>query len=214
MPRNTGRYEVSADEDFEPGSNGAVLKNFYGITSQSKIEALEGFELNRVEKELIETIEPDHKFTSKDICNIHKMWLGDIYPSAGKYRSVSMSKGGFLFAVPNLIDSLMKNFEKKYLRKYTPCSTQDTEELALALAIVHLEFILIHPFREGNGRVARLLSDLMVMQAGREPLNYLPISHERNQEGFKNYILAIHVGVSEDYGPIKKIFKKLLELKR
>ncbi len=31
---------------------------------------------------------------------------------------------------------------------------------------VHEELVLIHPFREGNGRVARLLSTLMAFQAG------------------------------------------------
>jgi len=37
---------------------------------------------------------------------------------------------------------------------------------ATALAEVHAELILIHPFREGNGRLARLLALLMALQAG------------------------------------------------
>ena len=37
--------------------------------------------------------------------------------------------------------------------------------IAAALAIVHAELILIHPFRDGNGRLARMLSTLMGLQA-------------------------------------------------
>lgn len=34
------------------------------------------------------------------------------------------------------------------------------------LAIIHAEFLLIHPFREGNGRLARWLAELMCLQSG------------------------------------------------
>lgn len=70
---------------------------------------------------------------------------------------------------------------------------------------------LYHPFREGNGRIARLLADLMSMQSRRPPLNYGAIDRTENEHGFAQYILAIHAGVSLNYEPIKKIFKMLLE---
>jgi cell filamentation protein len=46
------------------------------------------------------------------------------------------------------------------------------EHLAQSLATVHVEFVLIHPFREGNGRVGRLLAVLMGLQAGLPPLYF------------------------------------------
>ena len=48
----------------------------------------------------------------------------------------------------------------------------DTKRLVRALARTHAEFILIHPFREGNGRLARLLNTLMAFQAGLPGLDY------------------------------------------
>lgn len=105
----------------------------------------------------------------------------------------------------------MAQFEKDFLAEYTPCHYSDKDELALALGIVHVELVLIHPFREGNGRVARLLSDLMSMQAKMPPLNYALIDQTINQKGFQQYILAIHAGMDSDYKPIKKIFKTLLD---
>ena len=64
---------------------------------------------------------------------------------------------------------------------------------------------------QGNGRTARLLADVMAMQAKKPSLNYLPIDQTENQQGFEKYILAIHAGVSGNYEPMKNIFKILLE---
>lgn len=209
--KNSGRYCVPSDEDFEPGSNNEVLKNNFGITSADKIAVIEGQELERTELELLDIFDKNHQFTAEDICDIHELWLSDVYPSAGKYRSVSMSKGDFLFAAPNRIESSMQKFEKQYLTKYTPCHYSDIHELAAALGIVHVELILIHPFREGNGRTARLLADLMTTQAGKSPINFASIDQTKNVEGFKQYIIAIHAGVAGNYKPIEEIFRKLLE---
>ena len=210
--KDTKRYTVPTDEDFEPGSDNEVLKNKFGIKLKVEIEDLEGRELVRVENELVDIFDQGHKFTANDICEIHKRWLGNVYPSAGKYRSVSMSKDGFPFAAPNQLDKLMDKFEKEYLKKYTPCHCNDANKLALAVGIVHVEFIIIHPFREGNGRTARLIADLMVMQSNRSPLIYSPIDRTKNQKGFDNYIQAIHAGFNGDYQPIQQIFLGLLEL--
>lgn len=117
--KNSGRYTVPSDEDFEPGSDGEVLKNLLGIKSKAQIEALEAKELERAENELLD-INADHQFTAEDICNIHELWLGDIYPFAGKYRSVNMSKDDFQFATSSRIKPLMATLETNYLHQYTP----------------------------------------------------------------------------------------------
>lgn len=209
--KNSDRYNVPTNEDYEPGSNNQVLKNYLGATSKESIENLEAEELERAEIELLKIFDDNYKFTAEDISNIHELWLGDIYPSAGKYRTVNMEKDGFLFARADFIPSLMTKFESEYLAKYTPCHYTDLDELALALGIIHVEFIVIHPFREGNGRTARLLADLMVMQAKRPPLDFSAIDQTTNLKGFEQYIAAIHAGFNGNYTAIQKIFKLLLK---
>lgn len=212
MKKST-RYSVPTNEDYEPGSNNEVLKNLLGATSKEGIENLEMRELERTEIELINIYNEDHRFTTKDICNIHELWLGDIYPFAGKFRTVNLEKDGFLFARADFIPSLMKKFESEYLSKYTPCHFPNIDDLAYALGVVHVEFIVIHPFREGNGRTARLLVDLMAMQAKRPPLNYSGIEQINNPKGFEQYIRAIHAGFNGNYEPIREAFKSLLQTK-
>ena len=71
-----------------------------------------------------------------------------------------------MFAPAAQLPKLVKSFEKNHLKKYTPCDGMDFAHLAEAIAVVHVELILIHPFREGNGRLARLLADVMAVQGG------------------------------------------------
>lgn len=212
LMKNSDRYKVPSEEDYELGSK-EVLKNYLGITKKLEIEAAEFQKFKEAEAELIKIFDFNHRFTAQDICNIHELWLGDIYAFAGKYRSVMMSKDGFPFAAPNCIAAAMKVFEKKYLAQYTPCHFRDDNELALALGITHVELILIHPFREGNGRTARLLADLMMLQANRPMLNFTLIDQFYNPDGFKDYILAIQASVGEEYGAIKEIFLRLIREK-
>jgi cell filamentation protein len=44
--------------------------------------------------------------------------------------------------------------------------TASLDQMAMAIAVVHAELLLIHPFRDGNGRLARWVADVMAIQAG------------------------------------------------
>jgi cell filamentation protein len=74
------------------------------------------------------------------------------------------------------------------------------------LAIVHTELILTHPFRDGNGRWARLLAMLMGLQAGLPALDFGGIGGAKKREE----IAAVHTGLSRDYDPMTKIFREVI----
>lgn len=148
-----------------------------------------------------------HRFTAKDVCHIHEVWLGDIYEWAGKYRQVNISKGDFPFAGAAQVPKLMRDFERGVLKKFTPCNFKSPEEVARAIATVHVELVLIHPFREGNGRAARLLADLMALQANLPPLNYWGIRGKKRQA----YFHSVQEGMSRNYSPMTEIFIGVLK---
>jgi len=91
-------------------------------------------------------------------------------------------------------------------KEFTPCNFKTLEEVAKAIATVHVELVLIHPFREGNGRAARLLADLMAMQANYPPLDYGGIRGKKRQE----YFHAVQEGLSRNYEPMTSIFISVL----
>ena len=83
-----------------------------------------------------------------------------------------MSKGGFLFPSALFIPQSMQFFEDEILKKL-PDTYPDKASLAKDVAIVHGELLFIHPFREGNGRTARILANLMVRKQGYEGLRFV-----------------------------------------
>ena len=206
--KRIGRYDLNGLEEaqFEPGSRGRVLKNLLGIRRKREMDQIETKEHLRALEELLEIYNEKHRFMVSDVCQMHKIWLGSIYSWAGKYRQINLSKGKFPFAPAREIPRLMQEFEKGPLREYTPCHLESGVKTARALAVVHAELMLIHPFREGNGRVGRMLAVLMALQAGLPPLDFRGILGRRKQE----YFSAVQSGLSGNYKPMEDIFESVI----
>lgn len=203
----SGRYTATGSEaEFEPGSRGRVLRNRLGITSVRAIQREESEALLAATQHLIDDVTVDHRFTADDICSMHRRWLGGIYEWAGQYRSVNIAKGEFMFAAAAQVPRLMQQFERGPLRLYTPCKMASAEEQAAALAIVHAEFILIHPFREGNGRCGRLVAMLMALQAGLPALDFGGIRGAKKRA----YIAAVHAAMDRHYEPMTAVFRAVI----
>jgi cell filamentation protein len=162
-----GRYDVSGlvEAQYEAGSQNMVLRNLLGIIDPDEMDRMEARALVKATDRLIREYDQEHQFTAADICYLHKTWLGEIYEWAGRYRKINITKDDFTFAMAAQIHKLMEQFERNQLAQYTPCEFKNRKEVVKALAEVHTELLLIHPFREGNGRVARLLSVLMALEA-------------------------------------------------
>jgi cell filamentation protein len=192
------RYQVYGPEgEFQPGSNGLVLRNLAGITSPDDMDELELRLLGELYDEVLVQSPSNQALKVADLKRWHRLWLGNVYAWAGQERSVNLGKGGFQFATASLLPGLLRDFERQFLTRWTPCSNLDDEGLVHAIAVTHVELIIIHPFREGNGRLSRLLADVMAVQAGHQPLDYS--SWEQRKAA---YISAIHAGFSGNYDPM------------
>lgn len=207
--KKDGRYDVSGlpEAQFEPGSNEQVLKNRLGIKSTKVMDDTEAHALERAMVKLVGNYNERYRFTAADIRAIHKSWLGDIYEWAGEYRQVNVSKGDFPFAAANRVPSLMEEFERDVLARRTPCNSKERAEIVSALAEAHVELVLIHPFREGNGRMARVLSTLMALQAGLPLLDFGLIAGERKA----TYFTAVQAGLDKNYKPMEQLFAGIIE---
>jgi cell filamentation protein len=202
------RYDISGlvEAQFEPGSHRLVLKNLLGIRRKREMDRLEGLEQLRALRELIKIYGKSHQFAAADICRIHRIWLKNIYPWAGKYRQVNLTKNNFTFAAANQVARLMEELERGPLREFTPCRFDTIDKRVKALAVVHTELVLIHPFRDGNGRVARLLATLMALQAELPPLDFGSLKGYRR----KAYYTAIRAGLDRDYKPMEDVFNGVI----
>ena len=207
--KKDARYDVSGlvEAQFEPGSDERVLRNRLGIKSPMEMDVAETRALETAMVEFVSKFNEKHCFVAADIREIHRRWLGGIYDWAGEYRRVNVSKGEFPFAAAARVPDLMTEFETDVLSRLTPCNFKDRAAIARALAETHVELVLIHPFREGNGRAARVLSILMALQAGLPLLDFSSIAEEKKQD----YFAAVQAGLDRSYALMEWLFAEIIE---
>jgi Fic family protein len=107
--------------------------------------------------------------TEKDILELHRLFYYRIDPEhAGHYRdrNVIITGTDYLPPTPAEIPGCMAAFmaEVHALRQ---------QHSVVCAAQLHLKLVTIHPFVDGNGRTARLLMNLALMQAG-YPITVIP----------------------------------------
>lgn len=127
-------------------------ENKLGITSNvelareeerlTKLRALELYDMG-----LLDTFEVG---TFAGLAKIHGYLFQDVYEFAGEPRTVNISKGSFRFASVMYLGSALRAIDKM------PQSTFDQ------IVEKYVEMNVAHPFREGNGRSARIWLDCML----------------------------------------------------
>jgi cell filamentation protein len=189
----------------QPGSRGRVLLNRLGLTSKRALDLAEAQALARVQESYYARLTARTRFTATLIRQMHQDWLGSIYEWAGEYRQVELEKGGFRWPPAERVADNMLNFERGVLRQHTPCKPATLEAVALSIAVVHAELLLIHPFRDGNGRLARWLADIMAAQAD-YPAPAYGFSGRGSKKRRAEYLLAVQQGYLENYWPLARFF--------
>lgn len=111
----------------------------------------------------------DTPITESDVRQIHYLVLKGIDDeNAGKYRSVAVEIGGSEFKPPSpeAISSEMHEFGKWFSSVSCTNKNYGMLDAILYAAAAHTWLVYIHPFIDGNGRVARLIMNLLLMRYG------------------------------------------------
>lgn len=134
-----------------------------GKSLTEHLEAINHAQAMEYIKNLVSKKRPD--ISEKDILDIHHIILSKIDDTnAGRYRSVPVRIAGSSVIMPNplKVTTLMSEFTTWLHNK------NDDHQMKIA-ADAHFKFVSIHPFTDGNGRTARLLMNLLLMQEGYPP---------------------------------------------
>ncbi len=134
--------------------------------------------------------------TESFILDLHQMEMKGVLEEAGKYRTVDVKVGNYVCPPWEDIPKLMKGFIEWY---DSVCEKIHPFELA---ALVHARFVRIHPFRDGNGRMARLLMNYILIK------NKHPLVNIYNDEKLLYYLVLREIDAKKRFKPfIKYLYK-------
>jgi len=164
-----------------------MLENKLGLTSSAELARMEE-QLSKkkavllFEKGILDSL-PAGKFSTLQA--IHRYLFEDIYEFAGEIRKVNMAKGNFRFAPLMYLGAALENIDKM--------PQSDFDEIIEK----YVEMNIAHPFREGNGRSARIWLDHMLKQEIGKVIDWSKVDKE-------DYLLAM------ERSPVKDIEIKYL----
>ena len=164
-----------------------MLENKLGLTSSAELARMEE-QLSKkkavllFEKGILDSLPAGKFFTLQAI---HRYLFEDIYDFAGEIRKVNMAKGNFRFAPLMYLGAALENIDKM--------PQPDFDEIIEK----YVEMNIAHPFREGNGRSARIWLDHMLKQEIGKVIDWSKVDKE-------DYLLAM------ERSPVKDIEIKYL----
>lgn len=138
-----------------------------GITVKGKplkdhLEAKNHYEALEYLSDLVEK-NKKHTISEKLIRNLHQLIIQETDKEwAGKYRNSNVIIGGAEHVPPDALDV---PYEMNKLIKWLKENRKKTHIIELS-ALSHYKLVYIHPFFDGNGRTARLVMNLLLMQKG------------------------------------------------
>ena len=128
------------------------------------------------------------------IKHLHRQMLGDVWRWAGDFRTSQRNIGIDYWLIAVEVRQLVDD-----ARTWVKSKTYPTDEIAVRF---HHRLVQIHPFPNGNGRHARLIADLLVMQLGSERFSWGRQSLQKPGAARARYIEALHAADNHDIAPL------------
>lgn len=192
------KYDAANDHYCYRGTS--TLKNKLNIQSMDVLEQAER-EITALTAEKIKFSPPPYGLPYMQ--SLHRALFSELYSWAGEIRNVDISKGGTRFCNCQRVEAeshkLFFSLEKERWLKGL-----SKEDFCSKLAEYYCEINMLHPFREGNGRVQRLLFEHLSLAAGYD-LDWADVSPSE-------WIQANIDGVNVNYAPMAKIFNRIVTI--
>ena len=205
--KSKNKYQVTGNIEAEYVDAGeSILVNKLKIDDLKTLYLKEEEGLAKAYELLLSEVKTDTPMTAELLCYIHARIFGEIYEWAGRWRTVQISKPGAVWPPPHYLDGAMQNFERNVLDKHPSTKLQSDEKFCEAVGGIQGEFLAIHPFREGNARTIKLMTDIMAAQSGKPFLIY-----DSTEAGKQQYIDAAKAALNQkEYRPMTKIIQQAL----
>lgn len=181
----------------------------FGIIPRSKLIPLEIEGIKRAWDFILKKHQKTKiSITSQLIKKIHFVGFDWIFPKmAGKFRRVEVTVSDHIppkyYLVPQLMDNYCKDLTERL--KCLPSLNQPDflKELVYILAWAHHQFLWIHPFQDYNGRIGRLLTNIILLNID---LPTIELKVE-TKTGRKKYVQALKNADDGYYSDLERLIR-------
>jgi Fic-DOC domain mobile mystery protein B len=132
--------------------------------------------------------------SEKFITNLHKQMLGEVWRWAGDFRHSERNHGIPFYEIATALRQLLDD-----VKAWIDYKSYPPDEIAVRF---HHRLVAIHPFPNGNGRHARLMADLLIMQLGGKRFSWGIANLRDVGEMRTQYIAALKSADNHDYGQL------------
>jgi len=157
---------------------------------------------------IYDLVEEGRELSETDLFALHKAVqtevVVDVYKPVGGWKKEPNSTAGvvdekqviFDYAPPADVPRLMANWFDLYRRLNDCIQPGDNRKALDAYVKLHISFVRIHPFFDGNGRIARLVANIPVLKAGLPPI----IIPREQRKAYIDALSAYHLAVGQIHG--------------
>lgn len=153
----------------KPKSATSYRETAFGVISRSQLVPLEAQGVKNALEYIIKISGTKPLITPDLIKDVHKVGFVSIFPNwAGKFRLIEVTVGFYTppsyYKLPQLVKSLCDDLAERL--KHLPSSSEQEKFLAEVISLLawfQHRLVWIHPFQDYNGRIARLLTNLLLL---------------------------------------------------
>lgn len=185
----------------------------FGILPRSKVVKFEVEGVIRGLKYIDALFKKNKKVsvTSQLICRLHQVSFGWIFPDwAGKFRNIQVEYSGkeapSYYKIPELVVNLCEDLKERLAHLPGFEGEQFVVEVVKLVSWFQHRFVYIHPFNDYNGRVARMLTIIILLNLGLPPIEI----EVKAKEDRDNYIKAMKEADGGDYKRLENLISTAL----
>ena len=148
----------------------------------------------------LDRIKPTDILNEQFVKKLHQRMFANVWKWAGHFRQSDKNIGGPWHQISTSIKKLCND-----VRLQIELKQQSPDEIA---ARFHHRLVSIHPFPNGNGRHARLMTDILLENILKRP-RFTWGSEDLSKAGHtrKRYIAALHVADEQNYKPLQEFVR-------
>jgi Fic-DOC domain mobile mystery protein B len=183
-------HQTTLDEDEK---DGLLIKS---ITTRQELDEFEQLNIEKaIDWTMRKRIKTEKILSERFICKLHRKMFDETWNWAGEFRKTNKNIG---------VDKYKIGIELKQLlndcRYWVLNNTFSPDEIAIRLK--H-RVVKIHPFPNGNGRLSRLLADVLILHGYNLPVfTWGSLKMDTSKNIRKEYLKALFTADSGNYEPL------------